>query len=43
MGNLSIEKGVAQYGGKIGYMPQEIWFQRTSIRNNILFGSGLDI
>ena len=43
MGNLSIEKGIAQYGGKIGYMPQNIWLQRASVRNNILFGCPLDV
>lgn len=42
MGNLSIEEGFAKYGGKIGYMPQNIWFQRASVRSNILFGSHLD-
>ena len=28
MGNLNIESGYAKYGGKVGYMPQNIWFKR---------------
>jgi ATP-binding cassette subfamily C (CFTR/MRP) protein 1 len=38
MGNLTKIAGGIKYGGKVGYMPQKLWFQRLSVRQNILFG-----
>ena len=42
MGNLSILEGSAKYGGRVGYMPQNIWLKQSSVRNNVLFGTQLD-
>jgi ATP-binding cassette subfamily C (CFTR/MRP) protein 1 len=38
MGNLSLVSGRISYGGKIGYLPQKLWFRKTTVRENILFG-----
>lgn len=42
IGNLHIISGVAKYGGTVGYLPQILWFRKTSVRDNILFGEPYD-
>lgn len=42
IGNLHIISGVAKYGGTVGYLPQVLWFRKTSVRDNVLFGEAYD-
>lgn len=41
-GQLKIEKGMAQYNGKIATVTQKLWFRKKSIRDNVCFGEKAD-
>jgi ABC-type transport system involved in cytochrome bd biosynthesis fused ATPase/permease subunit len=38
IGNLHILSGMVKFSGSIGYLPQNLWFRKTSMRDNVLFG-----
>lgn len=42
LGNLNIISGEAKYNGKIGYLPQKLWFQNSTARSNIAFGEPVE-
>lgn len=42
IGNLYVLSGSIQFGGRIGYLPQRLWFRKVSIRENVLFGLPYD-
>jgi ABC-type multidrug transport system fused ATPase/permease subunit len=31
-----------KYNGKVGYLPQKLWFQNSTARSNILFGEPIN-
>jgi ATP-binding cassette subfamily C (CFTR/MRP) protein 1 len=38
MGNLNRIQGDIKYSGKVGYLPQKLWFRKATVKQNILFG-----
>lgn len=42
IGNLYVLSGEVHFGGRIGYMPQKLWFRKESLRDNVLFGLPYD-
>lgn len=38
MGNLNKVQGDLRYRGKVGYLPQKLWFRKASVKQNVLFG-----
>ena len=39
LGELEVDSGAVNVGGKVAYVPQQAWMQNCTVRDNITFGS----